>query len=147
MRLKHPRKKCIIIELSEQFCIEFHHISYQETTHKTNSKTNNNNTNNNNTNNNKTNNNNNTNNKTNPKPADHSHGAKDPAPKKHSGTRGEFNNVSPLPGIGKNDTNRSSTPVGRNGFDSPTQKEKDLVSLKKCTYMYFQIVHCLCKDG
>nr|XP_034334239.1 doublecortin domain-containing protein 2 isoform X11 [Crassostrea gigas] len=102
----------------------------KETTHKTNSKTNNNNTNNNNTNNNKTNNNNNTNNKTNPKPADHSHGAKDPAPKKHSGTRGEFNNVSPLPGIGKNDTNRSSTPVGRNGFDSPTQQEKDLAAAK-----------------
>ncbi|XP_019928965.3 doublecortin domain-containing protein 2 isoform X18 [Magallana gigas] len=101
----------------------------KETTHKTNSKTNNNNTNNNNTNN-KTNNNNNTNNKTNPKPADHSHGAKDPAPKKHSGTRGEFNNVSPLPGIGKNDTNRSSTPVGRNGFDSPTQQEKDLAAAK-----------------
>ncbi|XP_052681415.1 doublecortin domain-containing protein 2-like [Crassostrea angulata] len=98
----------------------------KETTHKTNSKTNNNN----NTNNNKTNNNNNTNNKTNPKPADHSHGAKDPAPKKHSGTRGEFNNVSPLPGIGKNDTNRSSTPVGRNGFDSPTQQEKDLAAAK-----------------
>ena len=105
------------------FDCEFHPILYQDTTQKTNSKTNNNNTNNNNTNN------NNNNNKTNQKTADHSHGSKDPAPKKHSGTRGEFNNVSPLPGIGQPDTNRSSTPVGRNGLDSPTQKEKDQVSL------------------
>ena len=118
------------------FDCEFHPILYQDTTQKANSKTNNNNTNNNNTNNNKTNNNNtnnnntnNNNNKTNQKTADHSHGSKDPAPKKHSGTRGEFNNVSPLPGIGQPDTNRSSTPVGRNGLDSPTQKEKDQVSL------------------
>ncbi|XP_078332739.1 uncharacterized protein LOC111136596 isoform X17 [Crassostrea virginica] len=99
----------------------------KDTTQKTNSKTNNNNTNNNNTNNNNTNNNNN---KTNQKTADHSHGSKDPAPKKHSGTRGEFNNVSPLPGIGQPDTNRSSTPVGRNGLDSPTQKEKDQAAAK-----------------
>lgn len=83
-------------------------ILYQETTQKTNSKTNN-------------------NNKTNQKTADHSHGSKDPAPQKHSGTRGEFNNVSPLPNIGHTN-NRSSTPVGRNGQNSPTQKELDLVS-------------------
>ncbi|XP_061173101.1 uncharacterized protein DDB_G0284459-like isoform X1 [Saccostrea echinata] len=85
----------------------------KETTQKTNSKTNSNN-------NNKSN--------TNQKTADHSHGSKDPAPKKHSGTRGEFNNVSPLPDIGQQ--NRSSTPIGQDGKMSPTQKEKDQAAAK-----------------